>query len=476
MTALRRPWAAVPVSLCAVVLVVALATAVQAGGTVQRLGYCGGDDWEPAVAADSSGHVYALITHYAGDPACDPASASNDSRIMIQVSNDDGRTFASPRVVSDSPGGITYPKQADPSIAVDRVDGSVYVSFLAYGISGGHTDVYVAKSVDAGATFGQVVKANDKNFQGVKGCKNCDHEKILARGGNVYLAYGQAQYRFLSLSTNGGASFSQHTVDTNDVVTFAEAGAFDPAGNAWFAWGDCQTSNCTGSLATDYRVSETLAGTADTPFSGVIAQSPQGPPCPYGRCGFSYFGGQDSVAIDTSGRMYLAWQDGQQHTQRASPPVIRLSRCQANCLAASSWSVVGRVADKAAPAWPDSSCVALFPSLVVGAKGQLSATWMDDRNDALDGVVDHTDGWNLWYRTSTDGGSTWTTPGLRVSVFDPSQSQSGPNGFLFPYGDYTGLALDPNCRNRAIMTWGEGRDWVGGPAAPGHIEYGTFCS
>src|SRR5205807_244553 len=151
------------------------------------------------------------------------------------------------------------------AIAVDRVDGSVYVSFLAYGISGGHTDVYVAKSVDAGATFGQVVKANDKNFQGVKGCKNCDHEKILARGGNVYLAYGQAQYHFLSLSTDGGASFSQHTVDTNDVVTFAEAGAFDPAGNAWFAWGDCQTSNCTGSLATDYRVSETLAGTADTP-------------------------------------------------------------------------------------------------------------------------------------------------------------------------------------------------------------------
>ena len=174
--------------------------------------------------------------------------------------------------------------------------------------------------------------------------------------------------------------------------------------------------------------------------------------------------------------MYLAWQDGQQHTQRASPPVIRLSRCQANCLAASSWSVVGRVDDKAATACPDSSCFALFPSLVVGAKGQLSATWMDDRNDALDGVVDHTDGWNLWYRTSTDGGTTWTTPGLRVSVFDPSQSQSGPNGFLFPYGDYTGIALNPNCRTRApVITWGEGHDWLGGPSAPGHIEFTSLC-
>src|SRR5207237_7970134 len=98
-----------------------------------------------------------------------------------------------------------------------------------------------------------------------------------------------------------GRRSSQTTVDAKAVVTCAEAGAFDPAGNAWFAWGDCQTSNCTGSPATDYRVSETLAGTADTTFSGVIAQSPQGPPCPYGRCGFSYFGGQDSVALDPCG-------------------------------------------------------------------------------------------------------------------------------------------------------------------------------
>jgi hypothetical protein len=89
--------------------------------------------------------------------------------------------------------------------------------------------------------------------------------------------------------------------------------------------------------------------------------------------------------------------------------------------------------------------------------------------------VDHTDGWNLWYRTSTDGGNTWTAPGLRVSVFDPSQTQSGPNGFLFPYGDYTGLALNPSCRNGPVVVWGEGHNWVGGPSAPGHVEYASFC-
>src|SRR5579859_4707966 len=87
--------------------------------TVQRLGYCGGDDWEPAMAADTSGHVYVLITHFTGNTTCDPASGQNNSRIMIQVSSDAGKTFSAPAVVAPSPGGIAYPSQADPSIAVD---------------------------------------------------------------------------------------------------------------------------------------------------------------------------------------------------------------------------------------------------------------------------------------------------------------------------------------------------------------------
>jgi hypothetical protein len=70
---------------------------------------------------------------------------------------------------------------------------------------------------------------------------------------------------------------------------------------------------------------------------------------------------------------------------------------------------------------------------------------MDDRNDGVDGAIDHIGGWNLWYRTSLDGGATWTAPGKRVSRYDQSQSQSQPQGFLFPYGDYTGMTMNPNC-------------------------------
>src|SRR5258706_6028042 len=207
------------IAALAVTMALSLAApaAAQAAVSVQRLGYCGGDDWEPAMAADSS-HVYVLITHYAGDTSCNRAAGKNTSRIMIQVSSDGGKTFTAPAVVSNTPGGISYPSQADPSIAIDKATGAVYVSFLAYGQSGGHTDIYVAKSTNFGQSFSQAVQAN------AKGCKNCDHEKILASNNVIYDAYTQGQYHFVAGSTARGATFVQHQVDSTYVVGFAEGG------------------------------------------------------------------------------------------------------------------------------------------------------------------------------------------------------------------------------------------------------------
>lgn len=453
----------------AIAWAVAAPAMTQAAVTVQRLGYCGGDDWEPTMASDA-GHVYVLLTHFAGNTSCDPASGLNNSRIMIQVSSDGGHTFSAPSVVAPTPGGQNYPDQADPSIAVDKSTGAIYVSFLAYGQSGGHTDIYVAKSVNNGQSFSQAVQAN------AKGCKNCDHEKILASGNVVYDAYTQGSGHFISVSSDGGTSFTQYLVDSTDVVGFAETGVLDAQGNAWFAWGDCQSSNCTGSPAADYRVSETLAGTGTTTFSPPIAQSPQGPNCPYSKCGFAYFGAQDALAMDSAGTFYLAWQDGQVHTQAKSPTIINLSRCSSGCLSAANWTFVGRVDDKTAANCPASACYALFPNLVAAGPGQLYATWIDDRNDSLDGTVDHVDGYNLYFRASATGGSTWTTAGQQISQFDPSQSQESQAGFLFPYGDYTGLIMNTTCANPApAMTWGEGHNWTGGASAPGHIEFASLC-
>jgi len=373
---IRRRWwwlaLAAAVLLLAVLVPVGAAGAQAAPGGPVELGYCGGDDWEPTVAADSAGHIYVLITHYQGDTSCDPAAGLNNARIMIQVSSNGGQTFSAPRVVADTPGGIAYSSQADPGIAVDPASGDVYVSFLAYGLSGGHTDVYVAKSTDRGQTFA-AVKVNSHD------CKNCDHPKILVSGSDVYVAYSQATNHFISVSTDGGATFTETDVLQADVVGFSEGGVLDAHGNAWFAWADCQTSSCKGVPAADYRVSETLAGTSQTSFA-VIATGDQGPACPFSSCGFSFFGPQDDIGIDAAGTLYLLWQQGQDPGVRGSPPIINLSRCAADCTSAAGWSFVGRVDDKNASGCAASACYALFPTIAGGSAGQIHVTWYDDRN------------------------------------------------------------------------------------------------
>ena len=433
------------------------APATLSGSAPVRLGYCGGDDWEPAFAAHA-GYVYVAITHYPGATGCD-ASSGSQAAIDIQVSADGGRTFTAPHPVFPGPvKGVTYTKQADPSVAVDGT-GNVYVGFLGYGLNGGHTDVVVAKSTDNGASFATAVKVNAQD------CKNCDHEKLVASGSRVYVAYTQAANHNIALSTDGGATWTPSTVLNSDVVAFAEGGVADSAGNVYFAWADCQSGNCTGVPAVDYRVSKTTAGSLATTFTQV-ATGVQGPSCPYSLCGFGYFGPQDGVAIDAAGTLYLLWQQGQAGT-RGSPPILNISRSQDG---GRSWTSLGRADDKTASGCPASSCYALFPAIVGGGANVVSVAWMDDR---AGNPLNHENGWNVWLRSSTTGGASWTGPSQQVSSYDPGQMQSAKNGFMFPYGDYMGLAL--NTCGAPMLVWGEGPNWTGGASAPGHIEFRSSC-
>ena len=146
-------------------------------GTATRLGFCGGDDWEPEIATDDGSYVYVVLAHFPGDPTCDPSSA-NPNRVYIQVSSDGGKTFGPQHVVADTIGGVDYPRQVDCVVTVDPVTGAVYVSFLIYGLQGVQTDVAVAKSIDHGATF-TATKVNGPE------CVNCDHPWTIASGHDV---------------------------------------------------------------------------------------------------------------------------------------------------------------------------------------------------------------------------------------------------------------------------------------------------
>jgi hypothetical protein len=428
-------------------------TAAAQGATA--LGFCGGDDWEPEIAADpNSSYVYVVWAHFPGDPTCDPASG-NPRAIYLRASADGGQSFG-PVTLLPLPPGLPYPNIVDCVVTVDAATGTVYVSFLGWGLKANKTDVLVARSTDHGATFTSV-KVNSPV------CSNCDHPWTAAFNDNVYTAYAQGKNHFLSRSADGGRTWTETDVLDADAVAFPEGAVVDPAGNVYFAWGDCKTSSCNGNTAGNYRVSKTLAGTSTTAFT-LVASGPAGPACPYApNCGFAFFGIQDDIAIDAAGTLYLVWQDGQDHTKAGSPPIVQLSRSTDG---GATWTYVRRVDDKNASGCAGSACYALFPRVEGSAAGHIDVMWMDDRKGS---PIDHVNGWNVWLRSSTNGGSSWGGASTRVSTFDPNRPQSRRNGFLFPYGDYQGIDVTPT--GQAVMIWGEGINWVGGPSNPGAVVY-----
>jgi len=104
----------------------------------------------------------------------------------------------------------------------------------------------------------------------------------------------------------------------------------------------------------------------------------------------------------------------------------------------------------------------LLPAIVAGVSGDVRIAWMDSRANEP-GHADHPL-WNTVYRSSTNGGASWSPETLLSS---PARGYDYilTNGFRFPFGDYFGLAIDSDGATHAV--WGEGSNYK----SPGSIWY-----
>ena len=218
-------------------------------------------------------------------------------------------------------------------------------------------------------------------------------------------------------------------------------------------------------------MSRTLAGTSKTSFA-LVATAPAGPKCPYApNCGFAFFGIQDDIAIDAAGNLYLVWQDGQDHTKAGSPPIVQLSRCDAgiDCTDGPSWAYVGRVDDKNAIGLRPTPVLRPVPPRGgrrrrpdrgdVDGRPDRDAARSHQRVERLAADVDHG-------RDSLDGTE-------RAGVqYDPGQPESNRTGSCSRTATTRGSTSGPD---RAVMIWGEGNNYTGGPANPGHVIYRSMA-
>ena len=395
--------------------------------TQARVGFPAGNDWEPALAADRYGHVYVLYKHYdvAGQTSC----SSCDLHVLLQVSNDRGQTWSVPRPIDPEPvvGG-----QYDSQIAVDPVDGkTVWASFL----QNSKSSIAVMKSTDFGQTWtGPTIV---ENLQ-----RATDKDILTVRGTTIAVAYNAVQKIYASISHDGGQTWTTQLINngsTQQGWSLGGGGGIDSRGNIYFSWaGYTQNGQAKGSV--NLFVSESYGGgqTWNLTTMGV-----SGAPYPCSNCGFAFLGAQATMIVGNDDTVYVLWNSTIDHTDYA-PERIYFAKSTNH---GASYSVRQDVS-LAAQGIEHS-----FPAITIGSgSGDVRIAWMDMR----------TSRWNLFYRTSGDGGSSWSGE-TKISSFVTGYSYLTPIGFGLPYGDYFEMSVDD--RGVTQIAWGE----AGSYAGPGNI-------
>lgn len=396
-----------------------------------RLGFNVENEWEPSIAADLFGHVYMLYAQYSGVPGC-PA-CSNPTQIL-QISNDHGATWGAPFVLY--PTGATAGGQWDSQIVIDPLDGkTVYASFM----QNNKSDIIVAKSTDFGAHW-TMVTADATN-------SGTDKPIVTVRGQDVYVVYNHSQTIWSANSHDGGATFTEVKVNQNGKLgwSLAGGGTVTPNGNVFFAWAGYEGSGGAKNKVNLYVSKSTDGGATWT--TKLIEASSSPPDCSAFLCGWAFLGAQMVMTSDANGNIYLLWNSGS--TARGPERIYFAKSTDGGNTYSTKLDV------STAPVGTHHA----FPAIAAAGNGDVRISWMDAR--AAAGGMDK---WNVYYRSSTNGGSSWSNE-VDLSTTVSGFSYIFPDGFRFPFGDYYELDVDEQGTNHVIF--GEALNYD----APGSIWY-----
>ena len=395
----------------------------------RRVGYTTGDQWEPALAADGHGHVYILFPQYGAVSNCPACTAPT---MALLVSDDNGTSWEPPRPLVTSSSG-----QFDAQIKVDPVDRqTLYASWLQ-----GKHDVMVARSQDFGRSWYLAIAEHSREVV-------IDKPVLAVRGPNIYVSFNHDETLAVAASHDYAQNFSSTVLNpgAGPGWSLAAGATVDSAGNVYFSWTAYPRTDI---LTRPVEVFVSRSSDSGRTWSTTpMDVSSAAPGCLAQFCSAGFLASQMALASDDSGTIYALWNSG---SATGGPERIYFASSTDE---GENWSAKVDVSNAPLDA---EHC---FAAITAGAAGDVRIAWMDARDvDAQNHPL-----WNTFYRTSTNGGATWS-PESQLSGPVRGYDYILPNGFLFPFGNLFSIGIDNLSATHVV--WGEGRNYN----SPGSIWY-----
>jgi hypothetical protein len=293
---------------------------------------------------------------------------------------------------------------SDPAVKAGG-NGKWYYAYLAGGGAGGSDiDIFVRRSLDAGATWqAPVVVTVNASFD--------DKPYLDARGDEVLVAWTDFAFSpakvHAARSLDGGISFGPAaTLANNSVGGNGACPVIDRDGSYYVFWRDSFQDSLWVSKSTD-------EGATWSPDRGIVPLNPLPSSLPGG---FRIVNFPSADAHPVSGEIVVTWND----QALGNPDILSIRSTDG----ASTWSAPVRVNDDA------GTTAQFFPWLDFDEAGAMHVVWYDRRADGFD--ID------VYYARSNDGGATYeANTVVTPAPFTPVLPWDTTVDFI---GDYNGIA------------------------------------
>jgi hypothetical protein len=324
--------------------------------------------------------------------------------------------------------------QYDPTIEVVPNTGAVYSAFLNGDRHNGFSTVFT-KSTDHGTTWSIPVP--------VYGNVAWTDKPELATspsGRDIYISWNgpQGGDLYVGQSHDFGATWTQQKLTDSKRYYYAYDARVLADGTVVFSESSLEYSgskNVQGEVWHHAIVSRDGGATWE---NVVVARVPTGETCVADGCKPDFYLGQTSVVSDAPGHLVFAYE--------------------APAAANGPQRVYVSTSSDEGATWSQGAPVSVGGEDATGPRlasfGGTTRLWYVQTADG-----DNPDAWNVWYRSSADGGSTWSSP---VKISDASAGAAGyvgTDGFGEIYGDYGEIGVTNTGKTFAV--WGEGFSYTG---------------